>query len=238
MIDILKDEESRLSNRHLIAQNINNRTARIVDPKPEVSIFNFHYAVPSAVGDNYHLNRVISDDETGFAGQEPAPYRREAWQFFMAGGGILSHLDYSYSVDHPEGMETDLGDTPGSGGPELRRQFHILKGILESFELPAMQPFNECILKVRGDDHTKASALGNPGKEYALYIWSGKPGAAAEVDLGLPEGTYGIEWLDTQTGSVVKKEILRAQPGPFHHNTIISPQYSEDIAVKIQSRES
>ena len=45
--------EKDLPNKHLIAQNIANNSARVKDPDPNVSIFNFHYASPpDAVNEN------------------------------------------------------------------------------------------------------------------------------------------------------------------------------------------
>ena len=60
--------ERRLPRQHLIAQNIANKSAKIDEPHPAVSIFNFHYAIPEAVRLNYGLNKAIGDDETGFRG--------------------------------------------------------------------------------------------------------------------------------------------------------------------------
>ena len=60
------------------------------------SAMNFHYAIPSAVRENWHLGVIIGDDETGFRGNSARPYRSEAWSFLLAGGGIFSHLDYGY----------------------------------------------------------------------------------------------------------------------------------------------
>jgi hypothetical protein len=58
----------------LISQNIANKTAQVADPHRAVSIFNFHYAVPSdAVAMNWHLNKVIGDNETGFRGTNDTP---------------------------------------------------------------------------------------------------------------------------------------------------------------------
>ena len=66
--------EAEFKVKHLIAQNIANKYQKITDPNPRVSIFNFHYAKPpNTVTDNYGLNKVIGDDETGFAGSEPKP---------------------------------------------------------------------------------------------------------------------------------------------------------------------
>ena len=46
--------------------------------------------------------QAIGDDETGFDGTENKPYRREAWEFMLAGGALYNNLDYSFSV----GMRT------------------------------------------------------------------------------------------------------------------------------------
>ncbi|MHC4434167.1 MAG: hypothetical protein ACYTBS_20165, partial [Planctomycetota bacterium] len=108
--------EANFQNKHLIAQNIANKGKKITDPNPLVSIFNFHYAKPpNTVADNYGLNKVIGDDETGFAGSEPGPYRREGWDFIIAGGAVYNNLDYSFTVGHEDG--TAEINAPGGGGP-------------------------------------------------------------------------------------------------------------------------
>ena len=61
----IKDEESKLPKKHLIAQNISNFRYPITDPDPNISIFNFHYTYPAAAHENYHLNKVIGFNETG-----------------------------------------------------------------------------------------------------------------------------------------------------------------------------
>ena len=96
--------EARFKTKHLIAQNIANKSKKVVNPNPHVSIFNFHYAKPpTAVTENYGLNKVIGDDETGFAGSEPKPYRLEGWDFIIAGGAVYDNLDYSFTVGHEDG---------------------------------------------------------------------------------------------------------------------------------------
>ncbi len=44
--DVIVETERALPSKHLIAQNIANKSAKIADPHPAVSIFNFHYATP------------------------------------------------------------------------------------------------------------------------------------------------------------------------------------------------
>ena len=86
--ETIKSTEAAFPVKHLIAQNISNVSKKIENPNPSVSIFNFHYSrPPKSVAMNFGLNRVISDDETGFRGTGDSPYRREGWDFILAGGG-------------------------------------------------------------------------------------------------------------------------------------------------------
>jgi len=95
---IIVDEESGLAKKHLIAQNYADfknyysiqggaslrRERKTLIPSykfpiPEVddniSIIIFHYAGPETVEWNYHQNRIIGFDESGFAGSEDIVYR-------------------------------------------------------------------------------------------------------------------------------------------------------------------
>ena len=127
MTDIIIDAEKDLSNKHLISQNIANGSRLVKDPHPGVSIFNFHYAKPPrTVPLNYHLDRVIGDNETGFNGIEDDTYRTEGWDFILAGGGLFNHLDYSFTVGHENGTFIFKEGQQGGGGKTLRNQFRIL----------------------------------------------------------------------------------------------------------------
>jgi hypothetical protein len=52
---------------------------------------------------NLGLNKVIADDETGFRGKDDGLCRSEGWDFLLAGGGVYSNLDYSFTPGHPAG---------------------------------------------------------------------------------------------------------------------------------------
>ena len=99
-----------------------NGSATISAPHAGVSVFNFHYAAPpDAVATNYHLNKVIGDNETGFRGTSDAPYRIEAWDFIIAGGGLFNHLDYSFAAGYETAhscirRRSLAAGTPGSAG--------------------------------------------------------------------------------------------------------------------------
>ena len=116
--DVIVETERSLPARHLIAQNIANGSAKIENPHPAVSIFNFHYATPpDTVAMNYALNKVIGDDETGFSGTGDAAYRTEAWDFIIAGGGLYNNLDYSFVAGHEDGTFVYPPTQPGGGSP-------------------------------------------------------------------------------------------------------------------------
>ncbi|MGE3822578.1 MAG: cellulase family glycosylhydrolase, partial [Isosphaeraceae bacterium] len=224
---IVETERELGGPRHLIAQNVANGRARIVDPNPAVSVFNFHYAhPPDVIALNAGLNKVIGDDETGFRGNDDRPYRTEAWDFLIAGGGVFSNLDYSFTVAHPDGSAKVGPPTPGGGGPTFRKQLAILGAFLNGFDFEKMTP-DDSVVVAGVPEKATARALAIPGEAYAIYV---KGGSKAELTLNLPAGRYRAEWIDTKTGEVVN-------PGELDHPggrvTLGSPGYSEDVALRV-----
>ncbi|MGC8832911.1 MAG: hypothetical protein ACP5R4_02565 [Armatimonadota bacterium] len=224
---VIHEAESSLPNKHLIAQNIANGSVKIEKPNPLVSIFNFHYSnPPDNVALNYHLNRVIAFDETGFKGIQDRPYRTDGWEFIIAGGGVYNNLDYSFTTSHEKGTFVLPNSQPGGGGPELRKQLKILKDFISSFDFIRMKPDNS-VIKGGVPSGAKARALVEHGRAYAIYI---KDGTQANLVVDLPKGTYRVEWLNTRTGKIEKSEKLQHAGG---NATLPSPEYSEDIALRI-----
>ena len=224
------DAEKKLGVKHLIAQNIANKGKKVDNPNPNVSILNFHYAKPpTTVGENYGLNRVLGDDETGFAGSEPKAYRLEAWDFIIAGGGVFDNLDYSFAVGHEDG--TNKIDAPGGGGPVFWRQMEILREFITGFDFIKMRPANSVI---KGGVPAKATAraLAQTGKAYAIYV---NGGSEARLAVELPKGKYIVEWVNTKTGKVDKAERFEHGGG---RRTIGSPKYTDDIALRILNSQS
>ena len=233
--EVIADVEKDMPVKHLIAQNIANGTGKIAQPHRAVSIFNFHYAKPpEAVAQNYALNKVIADDETGFAGNADVTYRREAWEFILAGGGVYSNLDYSFTTAHPGGDLTEY-DAPGGGSRNLRHQLKILRDFMESFDFAHMHPANEIVrtgvltATLAGVPACAAATvrvLG--GDSFALYISGGE---GVQLSLNLPAGRYSAEWIDTRTGQISKSERVDHAGGV---SNLVSPAYSEDIALAIR----
>ena len=167
---MIVETERGLPAKHLIAQNIANNSAKVVNPHPAVSIFNFHYATPpDTVGMNYALNKVIGDDETGFRGIADAPYRTEAWDFVIAGGGLYNNLDYSFAAGHEDGTFVYPATQPGGGNRAFRRQMKILSDFINGFDFVRMSPDNS-VIKGGVPAGGTARALVERGKAMAIYV--------------------------------------------------------------------
>jgi len=186
--DWISDAQKDHPHRKLVAQNIANGSARVVDPHPAVSILNFHYASPPVtVAMNYALNRVIGDDETGFRGTHNSPYRMEGWDFVVAGGGLYNNLDYSFNAGHEDGTFVLPAGTPGGGGPGLRRELRALRDFMHRFEFVRMRP-DDAVLRGALPAGLTARALVEAGKQYAVYLRSAQ----------LP-GQFSTRWTGTIT---------------------------------------
>ena len=226
--ETIKSREAAFPAQHLIAQNISNGSKKIERPNPSVSVFNFHYSrPPESVAQNFTLNRVISDDETGFRGIKESAYRREGWDFILAGGAVYDNLDYSFTVGHEDGTFEFPSTQPGGGGHALQAQLSILKKFIESFDFVHMQPDNRDI-KAAGSA-AKVYALAQPGNAYAVYVDGGSPGTTLLCNV--PAGRYSAEWINPLSGAVEKSEEISHGAGVL---TLAPPPYAEDVALKLR----
>ncbi|MBI4583726.1 MAG: hypothetical protein HY717_06860 [Planctomycetes bacterium] len=168
--EVIVETEKAFPAKHLISQNIANHSARIENPHPAVSIFNFHYASPpEAVAMNYALNKVIGDNETGFRGTGDAPYRMEGWDFIISGGGLYNNLDYSFTAGHEDGTFPLPPGQPGGGTPALRKQLKILGDFIHGFDFLKMKP-DRSIITDGVPPGLTARALVQAGEAYAIYL--------------------------------------------------------------------
>jgi hypothetical protein len=217
---------------HLISQNVANNKAKVENPHPAISIFNFHYASPpDTVAMNYGLNKVIGDNETGFRGTNDLPYRAEAWSFILAGGGLFNHLDYSFTAGHENGTFVYPAKQPGGGNPAFRRQMKVLRDFINGFDFVKMRPLNSALYApVNG---ARTYVLAEPNRAYAVYLapTANKPAPGeAVVSLNVPEGNYRAEWIDPMTGKVEKRETVKSVKGTV---AVTAPPHQEDIALKL-----
>ncbi|HEV3083136.1 MAG TPA: cellulase family glycosylhydrolase [Gemmataceae bacterium] len=224
--DVIVATEKTLPKRHLISWNIANDYARIRDPHPAVSIFNFHYAQPRAATDNYGLNRVLGLNETGFKGTADDYYRMQAWEFLLAGGGLYNHLDYSFCVGHEDGTFAVKAPTPGGGSARLRKQLRLLAEFLRSFDFVSMKPAR-AVVKGGVPRQTAFQVLAEPGKQYAVYLRTCKD---VSLRLELPAGQYEGEWLDAVSG----RKTALARLGHVGGVMLLKPpEFGQDGALRL-----
>jgi hypothetical protein len=237
--DVIVETERGLPARHLIAQNIANKSATIANPHPSVSIFNFHYATPpDAVAINYSLGKVIGDDETGFRGNDDASYRTEAWDFILAGGGLFNNLDYSFVAGQENGTFEFPASQPGGGSPALRRQLKVLSEFINGFDFVRMTP-DDSAIKGGVPQGSTARALVERDKAIAIYVRSqfprgtpSNPTGLSALLIELTEGSWQAEWIDTKGGNVIR--TARVDGGGIR--AIDAPAYDTDIALRLQRR--
>jgi hypothetical protein len=232
--DVIVKAQRLLPNQHLISINVANGSKKVVNPHPALSIFNFHYASPpSAVAENYGLDKVIGLNETGFKGTNNTHYRMEAWEFMLAGGALYNNLDYSFVAGHEKGDFVYPKSQPGGGNKELRRQFAILRDFLYSFDFVRMKPDKTWVASGL-PAKTRVHGLAEEGKQYAAYFYSGTnatPGSLS-LKLKLPEGNYRAEWVDVLTGKAAGSSSLKASSAePVE---ITSPAYAGEMALRIR----
>jgi hypothetical protein len=235
--DVIVETERGLPRKHLITQNIANNSATIENPHPHVSVFNFHYASPpDAVTLNHHLNKVIGDNETGFRGTNNIPYRTEAWDFVMAGGGLYNNLDYSFVAGHEDGTFQYPDSQPGGGNPQFRHEMKILRDFIHGFEFVKMMPDNSVIAGGIPKGGT-GRALVEPGRAVALYLRSegnaaGSAPGETPLELRLASGTWAGYWQDTKTGELTA--IPPVEGGS--RVKLLAPPYETDIALGLRRR--
>ncbi len=218
----IASEEAASSKRHLVAQNCCNFVYPVKAILSGVSVVNFHYAYPEAAALNYGLGVALSYDETGFLGREDEKYARQAWNFMLSGGGVFDSLDYSFSVGHEDGKDTEANG-PGGGSVELRRRLRILSEFLNGLPLVEMHPDFNAVKHGGGVvPHVLSSAKG----VYAIYVDGKGP---ADITFSLPAGDYSISWLDIITGEAKDGGIIRGGEG----RVMKSPVFEDGIAIRL-----
>ena len=223
---IVVETERGLAKKHLISQNIANKSGAVMAAHPAVTVFNFHYAAPDAVSANYGLNKVIGDNETGFKGTSDTPYRQEAWEFILAGGALFNHLDYSFAAGFEDGTFTYPATQPGGGNSSFRHQLGVLRDFIHRFDLVRLRP-DASIFAEGMPAGVTARALVDPGRAIAIFLRGS--GTSTVLRLDLPAGTWGAEWVDTKTGTVTRTTTVTGG----EVRSVNVPSYEMDIALRL-----
>jgi hypothetical protein len=202
------------------------------------------YVKPAAAAleADYPARKPIVDVESDYYGFGlTSPYtstdiRLEGWWFMLSGGAGFINLNGEYRG----GRE--------AGGDETRKvivpQKKILLDFMNRLGLAGISRFTT-FEGVPADAF--ASALANPGREYALYVFhgthDGKWGAHFTAKSGsyretltlkaVPAGSYRAEWMDPATGAVTDSEDFTWPGGDL---AITTPVYSIDTALWMRAR--
>jgi hypothetical protein len=226
--DLIAETEKGLPKKHLISQNIANGSSVITNPHPAVSVFNFHYAYPpNTVHQNYNLNKVIGDNETGFRGTSDSTYRFEGWRFILAGGGLYNNLDYSFTAGHENGSFEYPPTQPGGGSDSLRMQLRLLKEFITSFNFTSLAPDTMVVDTSHGDSF-RYNALSDKGREYGVYMIGNRN---PTIVLKIPDGNYIVTWIDPVNGNASRALKVTSRSGKLELNI---PPHAADIALKIK----
>jgi hypothetical protein len=142
----------------------------------------------------------------------------------LSGGGAFDALDYSFTVGHEDGTDTEPNG-PGGGGPTLRSQLRVLSKFLGKLALADLTPDQHAVKHAAG---TYARVLSSPGRQYAIYLDGNGP---AEVMLELPAGEYSGEWINTKTGETEGLERFRHRGG---EKILPTPAFQNGIALRLE----
>lgn len=232
MTAVVVDAEKDFQKKHLISHNVQNNFKYLPAPRPGVSVYNFHYAhPPRTVAANYNLNFPLGDNETGFDGVNDLPYRREAWDFILAGGALYNNLDYSFTADDEDGTYQVRPPQPGSGGRNLRDQLMTLYDFMHSVDFISMKPLGTDAVRLDNPGKSTVHALGNK-RQIVLYINSnGTTPVRQIVEVNLPAGSWDLTVTDPRSGYSWKGQTAVHKGGWL---SIPTHEFAEDMALKIE----
>lgn len=247
LVGVIEETERSLLNRHLIAQQVcgNIGGAGDVSNDPRVSLIVSQYIGGTSGGQfggmqlldaSYDLDKPIELNETAYypiwyEGDRIAASRVEAWEFIIGGGAGFNHLNGLFSTINPSAK--DCGNEP------VLQSLQVLMHFMKGFDFIRMSRKPAFILGNPAEG-TYVRGISEPGKQYAVYIHHSKnqnvkyivqPGNYMDMlHIDLPSGSYRVEWIDSTTGNILKREQIK-HTGDMRIFT--SPNYSIDIALRI-----
>jgi hypothetical protein len=251
MIRVVKDAESRLPKKHLIAQQLEEPIGGPLDfsSDPDVSVIVAQYVWLAgdqmggikALDDEYAHNKPIDFNETNYypiwyQGDKVADSRVEAWEFIVGGGSSFNHLNGLFTVQNPAGNSPENARILGA----LRN----LKNFIYSFDFLHLAPDKKLVASgLPGNAYCRA--ISEAGKQYALYLHhstGGKGGAykvspgnyVEKLELNVPAGVYKAEWVDPASGHITGTETLRHGGGT---RVFTTPAHAVDVALRIKKNQ-
>ncbi len=248
MLEVVKNTESGLPKKHLIAQQMEGPLGGPFNfaANSDVSIIvtqyvwqaGFQMGGMQALDYEYGHNKPIELNETAYypfwyKGDKVGASRAEAWEFMVGGGASFNHLNGVFTVANPAGKTPDNAQVMGA--------LKNLKEFIHSFDFLRMHPGISYVLNGIPPG-TYCRGMCEEGKQYALYhhhstggsgnMYTVTPGDYAEdLVLNLTANTYKVDWVDPASGAVLRTETIKHNGG---NRTISSPKHTVDIALRIK----
>ncbi len=249
MVNVIKETESSLPSKHLIAQQLEGKMGGPVDfsddPDVQVIVTQYDWAAGDQMGGlkglnyEYGHNKPIELNETdyypvwyGEGNDKISASRVEAWEFIVGGGAGFNQLNGLYTTADPAGLTED--------NRLLCTSLSKLKQFMNSFDFVKMKPDRDFV--VHGiPEEAFFRCLSEPGRQYALYMHHStrkgesyyfiNPGNYREnILLSMPDGNYRADWINPADGSLISSENMSVHDGNYRLST---PLYRIDIALRV-----
>ena len=151
---------------------------------------------------NFHLNKAIGYNETGFDGPADSTYRIQAWDFILAGGALFANnLDYSFTTDYPPRNFRPACLHAWRRQLAFRSELKILREFMDDLNFVNMKP-DSSIFKANVPTGVTVRALAEKGRAYAIYLHHGKPGFHQDDDTwNKPRPAYELPLFPGKRGS-------------------------------------
>lgn len=240
--DAFVTAERRLPKKHVLGQTVQSLS-------PDLSAETWCQWLPTeyvrsgglALAKDYGAGKPIVNVESDYFGHGLVkPYgvddvRLEGWWFLLGGGAGVINLNGEFH----RGAEAGGADTRERILPQRR----ILKDFVASLDLSHVARFEGVTGLAPG---VRASALAEPGRQYAVYLFHAKddgqwgahfvatPGRYRDTLTlkAVPSGSYRLQWTDPQTGAAVGAETIAWRGGDLELRT---PEYALDVALRLRS---
>lgn len=250
LVEIVKQTESTLPQKHLLGQQIQGPIGGPVDftahPDVPLIITQYIWETPDeqlggmkGLDRLYGRNKPIELNETGYypvptwyEGDKAGAVRVEAWEFIVGGGSGFNNLNGVYTVRDPAGRAPD--------NKPVLTAVQALKQFIESFDFLKMRPDRSFLVSgIPAGAYYRGIA--EPGEQYALYhhhsklkeyVYKVVPGAYEEkLTLELPAGSYRVDWVDPASGAVLEAHTL-THPGG--RSAVSTPRHAVDVALRVR----
>jgi len=237
------ETERPLSKKHVLGQTVQNLSPDL-SAEPWCDWLPTEYVRPAgrALAKDYAARKPIVDVESDYYGHSlvKSAYtadavRLEGWWFLLGGGAGVINLNGEFH----RGQEQGAADTHERILPQRK----ALREFVEGLDLAGLARFEGV-----GDlpVGALASALAEPGRQYAVYLFHAQeeaewgahfvpsPGSYRDrlTLRGVPRGRYRAEWVAPASGAVVATEAIEWAGG---HLKLTTPPYTLDMALRLRA---